>query len=98
MDEVPVLDDVLTERGARYGSFEGNAAIAQRLKCAMREAPGWQRLSDAQREGLDMIQVKIARMLSGDPAYLDNAVDMAGYAQLVLNAMLCAQPGAAQER
>lgn len=30
-----------------------------------------------------MIQCKVARMLHGDPAYMDNIVDICGYAELV---------------
>ena len=78
---------VLEERGKRYGDFEGHAAISQSLKDAMRTAPGWKRLSNAQREGLEMVQHKIARMLNGDPAYMDNIVDINGYATLVQQSM-----------
>lgn len=81
------VKEVLLERQQRYGSFEENAEIAQALKSAMHRAAGWRRLTAAQREGLDMIQAKIARMLSGDPTYLDNGVDICGYAQLVLASM-----------
>nr|DAN07201.1 MAG TPA: hypothetical protein [Caudoviricetes sp.] len=86
-DGIPVLDEVLAERGARYGSFGANAAIVQRIKRAMRSADGWDRLTDVQREGLEMMAGKIGRMLSGDPTYLDNGVDLAGYARLVLEDM-----------
>ena len=34
-----------------------------------------------------MIQHKIARMLNGDPTYLDNIVDISGYATLVQQSM-----------
>lgn len=81
------VKEVLAERQQRYGTFEENAEIAQALKGAMHRAAGWHRLTPAQREGLDMIQAKIARMLSGDPTYLDNGVDICGYAQLVLASM-----------
>ncbi len=53
----------------------------------MRTTPGWKRLSNAQREGLEMVQHKIARMLNGDPTYLDNIVDISGYATLVQQSM-----------
>lgn len=78
---------ILNERGERYGSFEANAHTAQTLKQAMRGAPGWVLLSNAQREGLEMIQHKIARMLHGDTKYLDNIVDICGYASLVCDSM-----------
>ena len=37
-----------------------------------------------QKEALEMIASKIARALSGDSNHLDNWVDIAGYAQLVV--------------
>jgi hypothetical protein len=36
-----------------------------------------------QREALDMIAHKIARIINGDPDYADSWVDIAGYATLV---------------
>ena len=82
-----VLRHQLAERGARYGEFGDVARTAQGLMNTMRVAPGWTRLTAAQREGLDMIQCKVARMLHGDPAYMDNIVDICGYAELVHVAM-----------
>ena len=38
-----------------------------------------------QREALEMIQHKVARILNGDPTYTDNWIDIAGYATLVAN-------------
>ena len=40
-------------------------------------------LSPDQREALEMIAHKIARILNGDPDYADSWHDIAGYAQLV---------------
>lgn len=89
------VDAVLAERGERYGRFGDVACTAQGLKNLMRASTGWTRLSASQREGLEMIQCKIARMLHGDPAYLDNIVDICGYAELVHIAMRSASAGAA---
>ena len=36
------------------------------------------------KESLEMVQHKIARILNGDPAYVDNWVDIIGYVKLVL--------------
>jgi hypothetical protein len=36
-----------------------------------------------QREALEMIAHKIARIVNGDPNYADSWLDIAGYAQLV---------------
>lgn len=74
---------VLAERGTRYGEFKEHALIAQNLKYDMKQAPGWQRLDADQREALEMVQHKIARILNGDPNYADSWTDIAGYAKLV---------------
>jgi hypothetical protein len=44
---------------------------------------GLERLAPDQREALEMMQHKIARILNGDATYLDNWVDLVGYLQLV---------------
>lgn len=79
------VNDMLAGRESRYGSFQGHAKIAQGLKAVMHERSGWDGLADDQKEALEMIQHKIARILNGDPNYLDNWVDLVGYAQLVVN-------------
>jgi len=40
-------------------------------------------LAADQREALEMIAHKIARIINGDPNYADSWVDIAGYAKLV---------------
>lgn len=77
------VSQVLAERGTRYGRFEEHASIAQALKGTMKVCPGWQRLDADQREALEMVQHKVARILNGDPTYADNWVDIAGYSTLV---------------
>ena len=77
------INDMLAGREARYGTFEGHARISQDLKAVMHERSGWDRLKPDQREALEMIQHKVARILNGDPNYTDNWIDIAGYATLV---------------
>ena len=81
------VNDMLAGREARYGTFEGHARISQALKRAMQDSPNWSKLTDVQKEGLEMVQHKIARMLNGDPSYLDNIVDIVGYSTLVKDVM-----------
>ena len=81
------VDAILAERGNRYGTFENHARISQALKRAMHDSPNWSKLTDVQKEGLEMIQHKVARMLNGDPSYLDNIIDVVGYATLVKDMM-----------
>lgn len=73
----------LAERGKRYGKFSEHAKISQLLKGVMQSRPGYEGLRADQREALEMIAHKIARILNGDPNYVDNWVDIAGYAKLV---------------
>ncbi len=78
------VNEILAERGKRYGTFEGHAGISQPLKGMMWSRPGWYRLAADQQEALEMIAHKIARILNGDPDYVDSWTDIAGYAQLVV--------------
>lgn len=76
------LKNTLAARGSVYGEFSNNARAAQKMKDTMREEPGWHRLTFAHRQSLDIICDKISRVLSGDPNYIDNWHDIAGYAKL----------------
>ena len=77
------MTDVLTERAKTHGDFYDVATTAQELKDALRRGKNWKVLDDTQREALEMVATKIARMLSGDPLYLDNVVDIIGYMTLL---------------
>lgn len=78
------VDKTLEERGARYGDFTDHAAICQKIKLSFLWGPArWERLSDVQKQALEVIADKIARILSGDPNYADNWHDIQGYAKLV---------------
>ena len=77
------IDATLAERGSRYGSFTGHAAITQAIKNAMYSVPGWAKLADDQKEALEMIAHKVGRILNGDPNYHDSWHDIVGYAKLV---------------
>lgn len=84
------LQQILTERGDRYGTFQGHAEIAQQLKGLIHsfEAKRGCDLDPDQREALEMIAHKIARILNGDPNYADSWIDIAGYAQLVADRLM----------
>ncbi|ADV47060.1 hypothetical protein [Nitratifractor salsuginis] len=77
------IDEILTERGKRYGAFDKHAAVTQSLKDTMKFYPGWRELSPSQKEALEMIAHKIGRIINGDPDYIDSWDDIAGYAKLV---------------
>lgn len=82
------INQTLAERGARYGRFRDHATIAQALRTVMWSAGTpigecWAKLADDQKQALETIADKIARILNGDPNYLDNWHDIIGYAKLV---------------
>ncbi len=87
------LGHILTDRGAKYGPFGGHAGLAQRIKDLLRHDNGWVRLSSTQRESMEMIAHKIARIVNGDPTYADSWVDIAGYAQLIVKELNDGQNG-----
>lgn len=76
------LNSTLAERGTTHGDFTENGKVMQQLKLVMRAQPGWDRLTPAQCEALEMIQHKIGRILCGDPNFKDHWHDIAGYAKL----------------
>lgn len=53
----------------------------------------WVDLPATHKEGLEMIAHKIARLLNGDPLYVDNLVDIQGYAKLIEEACKEVQDG-----
>jgi hypothetical protein len=82
------IDQTLEERGQRYGKFKNNAYISQELKLVMKSNESWINLEADQKEALEMIQHKIARILNGDPNYHDSWHDISGYAKLVADRLL----------
>ena len=87
-----LVDAILAEPGSRYGQFHNHADIAQSLRDLLRHDNGdtnlkprlgWERLTNDKRQALDTIMDKIARILNGDPEYLDNWDDICGYSKLV---------------
>jgi hypothetical protein len=76
---------VLNEREKNYGDYGDVSDTSQRIKNVLRQNPNWDELYQFQRESLDMIANKIARIVNGDKDYVDSWVDISGYAQLVVD-------------
>jgi hypothetical protein len=79
------IKNILTQRGAVYGNFESSAHIMQALKNIIHSRSAGYK--PYQIEALEMICHKIGRILNGDPDYIDSWADIAGYAQLVVDAL-----------
>lgn len=87
------IRETLADREQSYGRFFGHATIAQELKQVLFESIGrkWVDMAPDQREALEMILHKIARIANGNPDYVDSWHDIAGYATLVANRLREAQ-------
>lgn len=70
------------KREKTHGVYRENANMSQSIKDTLRSGKNWESLSDTQKEALEMIAVKLARLLSGDANFRDHWDDIAGYAQL----------------
>lgn len=79
------INETLAQRQQTHGDFETHAFISQNLKVNMYLRDGWNDLSPMQKESLEMIAHKIARILNGNPNTHDHWHDIAGYATLVAN-------------
>lgn len=79
------IQATLKERGSNYGKFEDQARISQHLKTQAHSTHGWGKLACDQKEAIDMILHKIARILNGNPDLHDSWHDISGYSTLVAN-------------
>lgn len=77
------INKTLEQRGERYGKFKDVAATTYALQEILRDAKNHEHMTDDQVIALDMICNKMARIVNGDPSYIDNWHDIAGYATLV---------------
>ena len=78
----PLRDPLLVTRQSTHGSFADNAAVSQMLKRVYRSSEGWERLTDIEREAMDMIALKFSRVLSGKSRERQHWEDVVGYAKL----------------
>lgn len=89
------IEDTIKERGGTYGTVHAQFGVAQEIKNACRES-----ITKNDRfnfmppedkaivvEALDMIAVKMSRIVVGDPRYSDNWHDIEGYARITDEAL-----------
>lgn len=75
---------LLQERAKTHGDYSQTAQTAQMLKRLIRYAPSYMDMSERQKESIEMIAVKLARIMCGDPHEPDHFRDIAGYALLAI--------------
>lgn len=81
------VTNTLNQRAKTHGHFPDVAKTSQLIRSSMEMSEGWELLNTTQVEALTVIAQKIARILCGDPNYIDNWHDIAGYATLVEEAL-----------
>ncbi len=79
------VENVLDARADQYGSFMQSAEVAIKIKSIMHNSIARKdmHLFPDQMLALDMIAVKLSRIVGGNPAHRDSWLDIAGYAKLV---------------
>ena len=77
------VDEILKNRDEIHGDFQKVAQTAQELKSVIASAEN--NLPLDMNESLDLICTKIARITNGNYNEVDHWLDIAGYAQLIVN-------------
>ncbi len=78
---------LVTERESTHGEFNQTAAVVQSLSQALYRHSGSTAFTPPQQHAIDMIIVKLARIVAGDRYHEDHWRDIAGYATLVANGL-----------
>lgn len=78
------VESILAKRGSVHGPFEAQAALATKLDRILSQNPRFGFLAEAVQHGLDMVCVKLSRIMSGDPHHYDHWRDIQGYLTLML--------------
>lgn len=80
------IEATLAERGTTHGSFEDNARVSQAIKHLLSKN-GKDGLPYDMQEALDMICLKMSRIVTGKHTVKDHWRDLAGYATLIANTL-----------
>lgn len=86
------INKVLAERGVNYGDFSFVAFRSQQIQNHLRVHDPEKQYTPTQREALQMIASKLARIVTGNPGHRDSWIDIAGYAQLAANSIEKTEP------
>jgi hypothetical protein len=85
-------DELLAERQKISGNYEDHARIFIPMIEQLINEHGWERLTNCMKETIYMTIFKYARVLSGDPFFLDHWQDVVGYNQLVIDQLQSSNP------
>ncbi len=79
---LPQTEVLVNERRETHGDWAVQAKCARDFKDLLDKWDRNRTLTPSQREALDMIAVKMSRILTGNPGFADHWQDIAGYARL----------------
>lgn len=79
------VEKLLSTREATHGDYANTARVAQILKRILTGEMGDEKYTDRQRESLDLICTKLARIVSGNANEPDHWLDIAGYAKIAID-------------
>ena len=82
MSSISKIQQILNERNSTHGYWKNQAEAACTIRGAIACCTS-SALNPYQSEAINMIIVKISRIISGDPNIQDHWEDIAGYATLV---------------
>ena len=82
---------VLNERELTHGNFKECSEIIIQLKDTLKCAKNYPLLDSPLAEALDMMCVKIGRIITGDPFFKDHWHDIIGYGTLALESIVGTQ-------
>src|SRR5271167_3467614 len=85
------IRELLAERDKTHGRYEDYAQTTQDILRVFMRYPGWSNLTPSMRATFFMDAHKKARILCGDPNFLDHWQDIVGYNQLIVDQLVALQ-------
>lgn len=76
---------IIAGRSHENGDFTMTAEMSQNIKKSMHRSPNWEQMNNQTKESLDMIAMKMARIVEGNENKKDHWDDIIGYAKLITN-------------
>lgn len=86
------VEETLQQRGNVHGDYNEQSATHDALLSVMIKRESFMQLKPQHRQALNIIAMKISRILSGDAEHKDHWHDIAGYATLAENACAFVDP------
>lgn len=82
MDET---QDTLHAKEASHGPYRDQARFSQLLKGIVHKHKNWNGIPGEQKEAIDVILMKVSRIIAGNHDEPDHYLDISGYAMLCYN-------------